>query len=79
MQSPAYHADEHAGRSNYVIQEDEEENLSENEDDANMEVGSQNLGGGGQLQGSNPHSHKDDYTSRGSEEEEKQVDFNSFK
>jgi hypothetical protein len=44
-----------------------------------MEVGSQNLGGGGQLQGSNPHSHKDDYTSRGSEEEEKQVDFNSFK
>jgi hypothetical protein len=36
LQSPAYHADEHTGRSNNVKAEDEGEDLSENEEDENM-------------------------------------------
>jgi hypothetical protein len=36
MQSPAYHADVNAGRSNDAIEEVENEDFSENEDDANI-------------------------------------------
>jgi hypothetical protein len=63
VQSPAYHADVNAGKSNDAIEEVENEDFSENEDDANIQGGGQNLSEAEQHQRSNSVSHKADSSS----------------